>query len=54
MNKKALELSHELSQHIMDRKDCKITQMAIEPMDGRTSVRIDFVVYDKEEDCRKA
>ena len=59
MKREALEITHELSKQIMERKDCKISRVAVEPVgdpniSGKTRVTFVFHIYDKEEDCKKA
>lgn len=57
MNKHALEITNEIIEKIMADKTCKIAHIAVEP-DGdpnvsvRTLVRIQFSVYDREENLK--
>lgn len=58
MNKEALEIAHEISQLILSKKNCKIAQMSVVPvgevlLSPKTMVKIEFVVYDRDEDVQK-
>lgn len=59
MNKHVFEITNEIVEKLMNDKSCKIAHISVEPNGDsihsiRSSVNIQFSVYDREEDCKKA